>query len=63
MLIMIKTTITPNTIKTNLLNLHAPAGSPCSNLDIARVKPQAGHSQCSKMPDVGQLPLKINGRM
>ncbi|MEA3515196.1 MAG: hypothetical protein U9R34_06975 [Nanoarchaeota archaeon] len=54
-------TIILNTIKTSLLKFQAPIKSPCSNLDIARVSPQAGQLHSVNMPDVGQLPLKIKG--
>lgn len=54
-------TITKNTIKTNLLKFHAPIKSPCNNLDIARVRPQAGQLQFANIPSVGQFPLKIKG--
>jgi len=54
-------TIIPNTIKTSLLKFQALIKSPCSNLDIARVSPQAGQLHSTNMPDVGQLPLKIKG--
>ena len=58
---MMRITIIPNTIKAILLKFQAPVKSPCSNLDIARVSPQAGQLHSANMPDVGQLPLKIKG--
>lgn len=54
-------TIKENTMKTILLKFQAPIKSPCSNLDIARVSPQAGQLHSANMPDAGQFPLKIKG--
>lgn len=59
--IIIKETITKKTIKTNLLKFHAPAKSPCNNLDIALVKPQAGQLQPANKPVTGQFALKTKG--
>ena len=48
-------------MKTSLLEFHAAIKSPCNNLDIARVNPQAGQLQPVNIPSVGQFPLKIKG--
>jgi hypothetical protein len=61
MFIISTATINKKTSGTNLLKFNAPWISPCRNLDIPLVIPQAGQLQSAKKPSVGQLPLKIKG--